>query len=256
MSEDKPGFLSRWSRRKLDAQHELPLAEPASTTPPAPAEVFSRPIAADTTEPPIAGTEEPVATPVTAAPSGHKPLPTLDDVAALTTDSDFSMFVGKGVTPEVKNAAMKKLFSDPHYNTMDGLDIYIDDYSQPEVMPQSMLRKMVGARVLNLFTDEDEAKAVAEDERIAALATPAETGPKDTDANLPATAQPTIADDGDAAIAAPETSISDAAPITADPAAPGALPDDRPVRSMLESVDSLDQSAQRDLLSVPIKPGS
>jgi hypothetical protein len=31
----------------------------------------------------------------------------------------------------VKNAAMKKLFADPHFNVMDRLDIYIDDYSSP-----------------------------------------------------------------------------------------------------------------------------
>nr|WP_257022494.1 DUF3306 domain-containing protein [Pigmentiphaga litoralis] len=98
------------------------------------------------------------------------PLPTLADVAKLTADSDYSVFMAKGVAPEVKNAAMKKLFSDPHYNIMDGLDIYIDDYSSPEIMPQSMLRKMASARVLNLFTDEDEAKAVAADQAAAELA--------------------------------------------------------------------------------------
>ncbi|GGX16022.1 hypothetical protein GCM10007242_23240 [Pigmentiphaga litoralis] len=97
-------------------------------------------------------------------------LPTLADVAKLTADSDYSVFMAKGVAPEVKNAAMKKLFSDPHYNIMDGLDIYIDDYSSPEIMPKSMLRKMASARVLNLFTDEDEARAVAEDEAAAELA--------------------------------------------------------------------------------------
>lgn len=97
-------------------------------------------------------------------------LPTLADVAKLTADSDYSVFMAKGVAPEVKNAAMKKLFSDPHYNIMDGLDIYIDDYSSPEIMPKSMLRKMASARVLNLFTDEDEAKAVAADQAAAELA--------------------------------------------------------------------------------------
>ena len=105
-------------------------------------------------------------------------LPTLADVAKLTADSDYSVFMAKGVAPEVKNAAMKKLFSDPHYNIMDGLDIYIDDYSSPEIMPKSMLRKMASARVLNLFTDEDEAKAVAAEQaeaEQAAAATPAST---------------------------------------------------------------------------------
>ena len=30
---------------------------------------------------------------------------------------------------------MKKLFADPHYNVMDGLDVYIDDYSKPDPIP-------------------------------------------------------------------------------------------------------------------------
>ena len=30
---------------------------------------------------------------------------------------------------------MKKLFSDPHFNVMDGLDTYIDDYGKPDPIP-------------------------------------------------------------------------------------------------------------------------
>ena len=46
---------------------------------------------------------------------------------------------------------MKKLFSDPHFNVMDGLDTYIDDYGKPDPIPLSMLRRMnqsAGARSL------------------------------------------------------------------------------------------------------------
>ncbi len=50
---------------------------------------------------------------------------------------------------------MKKLFSDPHFNKMDGLDIYIDDYTQSKPIPEAMLRKMVQAQFLGLFRDED-----------------------------------------------------------------------------------------------------
>src|SRR5690606_29553464 len=76
---------------------------------------------------------------------------TLQDVQALTRDSDFSPFVTRDIAPEVKNAALKKLFSDPHYNVMDGLDIYIDDYSNLEPLPAPMLRRMVGAQALKMF---------------------------------------------------------------------------------------------------------
>jgi hypothetical protein len=37
---------------------------------------------------------------------------------------------------------MKKLFSDPHFNVMDGLDSYIADYGKPDPIPLSMLRLM------------------------------------------------------------------------------------------------------------------
>ena len=63
--------------------------------------------------------------------------------------------MGQGVAPEVKNAAMKKLFADPHFNVMDRMDIYIDDYSQADPLPLAMLRQMNGAKFLNLFEDED-----------------------------------------------------------------------------------------------------
>ena len=66
--------------------------------------------------------------------------------------------MGQGVAPEVKNAAMKKLFADPHFNVMDRMDIYIDDYSQPDPLPLAMLRQMNGAKFLNLFEDEDQDK--------------------------------------------------------------------------------------------------
>jgi hypothetical protein len=67
--------------------------------------------------------------------------------------------MGQGVAPEVKNAAMKKLFADPHFNVMDRMDIYIDDYSQADPLPLAMLRQMNGAKFLNLFEDEEADKA-------------------------------------------------------------------------------------------------
>ena len=68
------------------------------------------------------------------APAAAPP-PTLDDVAVLTRESDYSRFVAPDVDGGVSNAALKKLFSDPHFNVMDGLDTYIDDYSKPDPLP-------------------------------------------------------------------------------------------------------------------------
>jgi hypothetical protein len=87
-------------------------------------------------------------------------LPTLADVEQLTPQSDFSSFMSQGVSPEVRNAAMKKLFTDPHYNVKDGLDIYIGDYNTPDPMPAGMLAKMVGAQFLGLVkAPEDVAQS-------------------------------------------------------------------------------------------------
>ena len=80
----------------------------------------------------------------------------MQDVAALHADSDFTPFVARAVAPEVRNAAMKKLFADPHFNVMDGLDTYIDDYSLPDPLPATMLRKMASAKFMKLFDDDDE----------------------------------------------------------------------------------------------------
>lgn len=76
------------------------------------------------------------------------PLPTLDDVAALTGSSDFSRFVGQGVDEVVKRLALKKLFSDPHFNIMDGLDTYIEDYNTFVPMTADMVAELNHAKLL------------------------------------------------------------------------------------------------------------
>ena len=60
-------------------------------------------------------------------------IPTMDDVEKIDKGAaDFSVFMHGDVDQTVQRAAMRKLFSDPHFNVMDGLDIYIDDYSKPD----------------------------------------------------------------------------------------------------------------------------
>ncbi len=50
-------------------------------------------------------------------------------LAQLGPDSDFGQFLRQEISEEVRRKAMKTLFADPHFNVMDGLDIYIDDYT-------------------------------------------------------------------------------------------------------------------------------
>jgi hypothetical protein len=90
------------------------------------------------------------ATPLPDTPPATPPPLTLDDVAQLSRDADFTRFVAPGVDHEVKNAALKKLFGDPRFNVMDGLDVYIDDYSKPDPLPAASLRMMAQAAFLGL----------------------------------------------------------------------------------------------------------
>lgn len=147
MAESDQGFFGRWSRRKQDLREGRPLQEPLPPTPEV--EVRPAPVPAAVV----------TAAPEGAAPAPVPPPPTLQDVAALTPQSDYTRFMRSDVDPEVKNAAMKKLFADPHFNVMDGLDIYIDDYNKPDPLPPSMLRKLASAQFLNLFDDEKKPPA-------------------------------------------------------------------------------------------------
>jgi hypothetical protein len=91
---------------------------------------------------------QPEAAPAAAEPAPELPPPTLEDVAALGRDADFSRFVKPGVDEAVRRSAMKKLFTDPHFNIMDGLDIYIGDYNTFEPIPPEMLAMLTHAKPL------------------------------------------------------------------------------------------------------------
>lgn len=145
------GFLGRWSQRKQAVREGRVLDEP-------PAMAVSKPLSVEV-PPPAALTEAPQAAPLAQVPA--PPPPSLQDVQRLTAQSDFAPFVARDVAPEVRNAAMKKLFADPHYNVMDRLDIYIDDYSKLDPLPASMLRQMVSAKFLKLFEEEDKDQPAA-----------------------------------------------------------------------------------------------
>ncbi len=152
MSDIDSNFLSRWSRRKVQARHgEVPAEPPPAEVPPA----------SQATTLTTQSVDAPTTAPDTPPERPQPPPPTLADVATLTRESDFSRFVAPGVDGDVKNAALRKLFADPHFNVMDGLDTYIDDYSKPDPLPASMLRQMTQAAFLGLVGPEEPAAAAA-----------------------------------------------------------------------------------------------
>jgi len=145
------GFLRRWARRKSEVlEGRAPLPEPVPDVQP--------PVS------PAATALVPEAVPQTAAvpvaePAPERPMPTMDDVATLDKDSDFSAFVARGVDQAVRRSALKKLFADPHFNVMDKLDVYIDDYTKPSPMSESMLASLEHAKSVFAKMLEDEPEA-------------------------------------------------------------------------------------------------
>jgi len=153
------GFLGRWSRRKAGLEPEgLDSAAPDL-----------KPKVTPSSVPPDKKTIESAS-----APAEAEPLPpTLEEAESIDRFApDFSAFMKPNVDPAVQQAAMKKLFSDPHFNIMDRLDIYIDDYSIPDPIPMEMLKRMVQSESLGLFRkfeDGPGAKVLAESEDEKAL---------------------------------------------------------------------------------------
>jgi len=140
MSSNDPtsaGFsLKRWSQRKLDAARVADAARPSAAAPQTPAAPAGQPAAAAL---PAAAGRDALADTITDTSS-------LPSIETLTSDSDFTVFFGPKVDPRVKLAALKKLFSDPRFNVMDRLDVYIDDYSIPDPIAPELVRQLLHAR--------------------------------------------------------------------------------------------------------------
>lgn len=150
------GLFSRWAKRKHDvaAANEKDVA-PMPVSVSANAAAATANVTANATASPAAPAAP--ATPATSGTASSKAQP-LPSIESLTPESDFAPFMAKDVAPDMRNQAMKKLFTNPHYNVMDGLDIYIDDYGKPDPLPEGWLQLMNQSKTLRLFeTIEEEA---------------------------------------------------------------------------------------------------
>jgi hypothetical protein len=143
------GFLSRWSQRKRERQTQelAPQVEPK----PGADELTNTSTGGHLeAKMPETARQSDTSSSAVAAPA---PLPAVD---SLTGASDFSPFMSADVAPELRNQAMKKLFADPRYNIMDGLDTYIDDYGKPDPLPAGWLEQMQQSKSLRLFETPEE----------------------------------------------------------------------------------------------------
>ena len=107
--DSKESMLRRWSRRKQEAAQATPAVEEA--------------LPIDTED--SLGTKAPVE-------AEDKPVMTDADMPAIESldeDSDYSGFMSEGVSDELRNLALRKLFKAPVFNIRDGLDEYDEDYT-------------------------------------------------------------------------------------------------------------------------------
>jgi len=127
--------LRRWSQRKLAAARaaDAPAMTPAAVVPAAPAAPGV----------PGPGTAAPLPAPAAMPPA--RELPAID---TLSLASDFSPFLQPDVDESLRRQALKKLFAQPAFNVMDGLDVYIDDYGKPDPIAPEIVRQLVQGRYL------------------------------------------------------------------------------------------------------------
>ena len=149
--EPIPGksFVGRWSQRKLKVKAEQ---KPATTQAVHVEETLpANDGLVDVTDDPqhqaVATVDEPgsvsdllveVETDITLAPpldEDEEPLLTdeqMPDIATLDSKSDVSQFFNRGVSAELRKAALKHIFSLPIHNIRDGLNDYDEDYTHWE----------------------------------------------------------------------------------------------------------------------------
>jgi hypothetical protein len=125
MAQEKENFLGRWSRLKREHE-EQPVAESKRDE------------------------------------AAEKP-PQLPPVDQLTPQSEFSGFMHPKVADALRRQALKKLFSDPHFNIPDPYEAYSGDWTGGDPIPDAMMATLNQARTL-LFSDEQKEQALAADE--------------------------------------------------------------------------------------------
>ena len=186
MSED---FLSRWSRRKRQAERQEPESSRAQGAETEPPRAAAAPVEAAPPQPAAAAeaalSEEEIAR-----------LPSLDE---LTADTDITVFLRKGVPERLRNAALRRMWSlDPKirdfvceareyaydWNTPDG----IPGFGGP--LPPAEEVQKLAARIVGAIQPEAAQPPEADAEKAElAISQTRESSSTDVDANVSAVSQ-------------------------------------------------------------------
>jgi hypothetical protein len=144
MTQDKEAFLDRWSRLKQEQ----------------PAQRADQPAVPEADE---------------------EPAPPLQPVEELKPDSDFTPFMNPRVDPGTRRSALKKLFTDAHFNEPDLFEPYSADFTRSEPIPEKMLKAINRIRDVAVKGPEK----VAEEERLVEEARAEAEKPASADAQGP-----------------------------------------------------------------------
>jgi hypothetical protein len=151
MSENGKNPLHRWSERKARARRQEKSLETVAEE--APAELT---VAVDEEGEVEAEAEVAV---------------DLPDIESLDKDSDYSVFMGKGVPEHLKRLALRKLWrSDPLLAGVDGLVDYGEDFTRSELMGDAVKTiYRVGKGLIDdaeKLAEIDDAEKLAEEEEL------------------------------------------------------------------------------------------
>lgn len=139
-------FLSRWSRRKAE-QPSAPAAE-IEAKPESQSEQEPQALAPISDE--ITGEISATAGNSDSLPDKNsendEPVPLTDAdmpaIESLSEESDYSQFLSSGVSDELRNLALRKLFNLPQFNIVDGLNDYDEDFSKMPALSQEVVARM------------------------------------------------------------------------------------------------------------------
>jgi hypothetical protein len=113
----------------------------------------------------------------------------MEPIETLTENSDFSKFMSSGVSDELRNLALRKMFKAPFFNIRDGLDEYDEDYTTFEKLGDIVTADMRHQMEL-------EAERKAEIEAIEVTEATADTNEQDPDSDAANAPSNTTGDEG------------------------------------------------------------
>ena len=150
---DQESRLSRWSRRKLQTTKETKKEDLAL-------EIEENELAQSETQEALSEdqSQDVLQQPVLVDAD-------MEPVESLTENSDFSKFMSPGVSDELRNLALRKMFQAPLFNIRDGLDEYDEDYTTFEKLGDIITADMRHQMEVEAKKKvEMEAKAISEEE--------------------------------------------------------------------------------------------